>query len=271
MQMLHVRHVALKRSAISKSRLRRRRRDKRSSVFLRKQNHEKQSFFLLLVILSMRLFAPTRTIWVRDRSSHWWDGIASSFTPHDWLENFRMSQTTFTYLCSKLKSSIGKQDTAMRRAIPTDKCVALTLWFLATGGDYRTIGHLFGVSKSTICVVSKEVCHAIVELLLSKYINIPSGSALKECINGFCSDHGFPQSVGAIDGTHIPVVSPRECPADYYTRKGWHSMIMQGMVDNRGLFTDVYVGRLGRVHDACVFANSTIIIISERTIQNSLP
>ena len=124
--------------------------------------------------------------------------------------------------------------------------------------DYRTIGHLFSVSKSTICVVSKEVCHAIVELLLSKYINIPSGSALKECINGFCIDHGFPQCVGAIDGTHIPVVSPRECPADYYNRKGWHSMIMQGMVDNRGLFTDVYVGWPGRVHDARVFANSTI-------------
>ena len=54
----------------------------------------------------------------------------------------------------------------MRRAIPTDKRVALTLWFLATGGNHQTIGHLFGVSKSTICVVSKEVCHAIVELLL---------------------------------------------------------------------------------------------------------
>ena len=35
-------------------------------------------------------------------------------------------------------------------------------------------------------------------------------------------------------------------------------MIMQGMVDNRGLFTDVYVGWPGRVHYARVFANSTI-------------
>lgn len=35
-------------------------------------------------------------------------------------------------------------------------------------------------------------------------------------------------------------------------------MIMQGMVDNRGRFTDVYVGWPGRVHDARVFANSTV-------------
>ena len=52
------------------------------------------------------------------------------------------------YLCDELRLSI---ETEMRKAIPTDMCIAMTLWFIATGADYRTIGRLFGVSKSTVC------------------------------------------------------------------------------------------------------------------------
>ena len=65
-------------------------------------------------------------------------------------------------------------------------------------------------------------------------------------------------SKGAVDGTHIPIVSPKECPADYYNRKGWHSIILQSTVDHAGRFMDVYVGWTGRVHDARVFSNSTL-------------
>ena len=61
-----------------------------------------------------------------------------------------------------------------------------------------------------------------------------------------------------MDGTHIPIISPCDYPADYYNRKGWHSIIMQGVVDNKGLFTDIYIGWPGRVHDARVFANSSL-------------
>ena len=33
---------------------------------------------------------------------------------------------------------------------------------------------------------------------------------------------------------------------------------MQAMVDFRGLFMDVYIGWPGKVHDACVFVNSSL-------------
>ena len=184
--------------------------------------------------------------------------VKATFTSQDWLDNFRVSHATFQYLCTKLSPHIGKVDTIMRRAIAVEKRVALTLWFLATGADYRTIGHLFGVAKSTVCVVTKEVIYSIVTFLLPHYIKIPQGNAMKEVVHGFDRDYDFPQCAGAVDGTHIPIVSPQECPADYYNRKGWHSVIMQGMVNNRGLFIDIYVGWPGRVHDARVFANSSL-------------
>ena len=50
--------------------------------------------------------------------------------------------------------------------------------------------------------------------LLPQFITIPSGAALTEMIKGF-EQLGFPSCAGAVDGTHIQIVSPSECPADY--------------------------------------------------------
>lgn len=110
--------------------------------------------------------------------------------------------------------------------------VAIALWKLATNGEYRTIAHLFGVSRSSVCLIVKDVCQAIVSLLQPKYITVPTGDRLKAIVDGFESKWGFPQCVGAIDGSHIPIASPQEHPADYHNRKGWHSIILQGVVDH---------------------------------------
>ena len=62
----------------------------------------------------------------------------------------------------------------------------------------------------------------------------------------------------AIDGTHIPIMRPEESASDYYHHKGYYSIIVQSMVDFRGLFMDVYIGWLGKVHDARAFVNLSL-------------
>ena len=80
-----------------------------------------------------------------------------------------MSHATFLYVCNEIRASVEKDNTVMRNAIPVER-VALTLRFLSTGADYRTIAH---VSKSTVCLVTKQVCTAIVQIMLPKYIRFP--------------------------------------------------------------------------------------------------
>ena len=69
---------------------------------------------------------------------------------------------------------------------------------------------------------------------------------------------------GANDGTHIPIIAPQESTADYYNRNGYYSVVMQAVVDHRGLFTDVYIGWHGKVHDARLQANSNVYMKGQR-------
>ena len=169
-----------------------------------------------------------------------------------------MSRETFLYICDELECSIGKCDTRFRRAISVKKRVAVTLWVLATQSEYRSVGHLFGLARCTVCCIVNQTCRAIVKKLLQRYIRFPSGDKLKETVQGFLDRWAFPQCAGSIDGSHIPVRPPSLNHTDYYNRKGSYSVVLQAVVDHSYLFTDIYVGWPGSVHDARVLVNSTL-------------
>ena len=56
------------------------------------------------------------------RSDHWWNFVVlQTFTAQDWIENFRMSRETFTYVCERLSPTLRKEDTSMRRSISVEQ------------------------------------------------------------------------------------------------------------------------------------------------------
>lgn len=73
-------------------------------------------------------------------------------------------------------------------------------------------------------------------MLLPVHITIPDTTKLKEMATFFNNHWGVPQCVGTIDGSHMPIIAPEEYPRDYYNRKGWHSVVLQAVVDGKGLF-----------------------------------
>ena len=101
-------------------------------------------------------------------------------------------------------------------------------------------------------VLVRKVCEAIVDILLPRYIKVPSGDRLRDVVDDFDCKWGFPQCVGAIDGTHIPIMSPTENGLDYFNRKGHHSVVMQALVTCDYIFIDISVGWPGSVHDTHV-------------------
>jgi hypothetical protein len=64
--------------------------------------------------------------------------------------------------------------------------------------------------------------------------------------------------VGAVDGSHIPIVPPRLYTADYYNWKGFYSVLIQAVVSSNCLFWDFDIGWAGSMHDANLWARSDI-------------
>ena len=196
-------------------------------------------------------------VWCKPRSHEWWSGVTSGlYGDMWWRENLRTSHDTFEILCNELRPYLKRQTTRFREPVSVEARVAVTVWRFATNVEYRTIAALFGLGRSTACELVIDTCEVITHHLLPKYVCVPKNDRLREIVEGF-KQRGFPQAVGAIDGTHIPILRPMESASDYYNRKGFYSVLMQALVEFRGIFMDVNIGWPGKVHDARVFVNSS--------------
>lgn len=82
------------------------------------------------------------------------------------FENFcRMSAVDFEYLLNGIAAQISKTDTNMRKSIPAQERLAVTLRFLATGDSYQSLSFLFKISPQLISTIIPEVSSALIGLL----------------------------------------------------------------------------------------------------------
>ena len=69
--------------------------------------------------------------------------------------------------------SITKQTTRLRKPIPPEENLAVTLRFLATGESFESLMFSFRIHESTISKFIPEVCFAIYSGLKSTYLRLP--------------------------------------------------------------------------------------------------
>ncbi|CAB4003678.1 Hypothetical predicted protein [Paramuricea clavata] len=227
-----------------------------SSRIPRDKIHKRRLLFVEAILAYLHR-PRIRDLWMHPRSLIWFDMVDETFCDELWYANFRVRKQTFSLILEKVERDICRISTPMRIAVSARRRLALTLYFLASTAEYRTIGNLFGVSRSFTCQCVKEVCCAIIKQF-PKAITFPKGDELHQVLQGYEERWGFPMCAGAIDGTHIPILAPTDNHVEYVNRKGFHSVLMQAVTDCNYLFRDVVIGWPGRVHDARVFSNSTI-------------
>ena len=76
---------------------------------------------------------------------------------------------------------------------------------------------------------------------------------MKQIALEFESMHGISYILGAINGSHIPIIAPSIDPASYYCRKRFYSVLLQGVVDSQCKFWNYDFGRAGSIHDWVLF------------------
>ncbi|KAJ8448809.1 hypothetical protein Cgig2_011430 [Carnegiea gigantea] len=202
-----------------------------------------------------------RRLWVKDRSKAWWDECNSpEFPEEEFKKWFRMGKSTFELICDELNSVVAKEDTMLRAAIPVRQRVAVCIYRLATGEPLRLVSKRFGLGISTCHKLVLEVCAAIKTVLMPRYLQWPDEESLRRIQDEFESISGIPGVVGSMYTTHIPIIAPKISVAAYFNKrhternqKTSYSITVQGVVDPKGVFTDVCIGWPGSMPDDKVY------------------
>ena len=138
----------------------------------------------------------------------------------------RMSPDRFDHLLSLVKDRIEKRNTRLRKAIPPEARLAITLRFLASGETQQSLSYSFRVGRQTLSKIVSETCEAIYEALKDPYLRLPSSSEDWKSISERFEDiWNFPHVVGAVDGKHIRIECPKLSGTLYHNYKGFFSMV----------------------------------------------
>ncbi|KYO45074.1 hypothetical protein Y1Q_0007373 [Alligator mississippiensis] len=74
---------------------------------------------------------------------------------------------------------------------------------------------------------------------------------------------GFPQCTGALDRTHIPITCPPCSGHPYYSWWGFHSIMVQAVINHHSAFMNVSTCWEGSVYNICIFCNSALLALVE--------
>lgn len=101
----------------------------------------------------------------------------------------------------------------------------LTLWILANQESFRGVADRFGLSRGHAHTVFIKT---VKDLYNARKLYIKWPQSTRDTMRKFAELRArpFPNVVGCVDGTHIPISAPSGDDS-YYNRKGTHSMLVQ--------------------------------------------
>ena len=110
---------------------------------------------------------------------------------------------TFKYILGAISDDISKVTTKFKEPTSPECQLGLTVYCLAYGCSYSTVGDLFGVALSTACTIFSSVINVIVQSMYDGLVMLPQGDEeWRKELTSFIEDWEFP-CVEAWDGFHV--------------------------------------------------------------------
>ena len=234
-------------------------------------NHQKIYLFFESIYVTNNLdcIAVNRKLFLQHRSTVWFDDVLMNAEDDRWIDHFRLPRREIENISQMLSEDLAPSEAYIRQPVPLFKRVCIAIYKLASCAEYRVVAEQFGVSKQTVF----RCLNAFVISMTSKhqeFIKFPTTQEAKEIATRIANRHGYIQTFGAIDGSHICINPPADGLADYQNRKMYPSIVLQGLVDDKFMFRDVSCKCPGSMHDSNVFANSSLStrILSEEMLKD---
>ncbi|VDI29776.1 Hypothetical predicted protein [Mytilus galloprovincialis] len=177
-------------------------------------------------------------------------------TDRELIERYRFPRQGILSLTDLVTQDI-QRPTARCHAIPPFLQVMVTLRFLAKGDFLSETADIHGISKASASRCVEEVTSSICKRLQN--IKLPRGNAEIDAVKeGFYKIARFPNVVGAVDGTLIPIQRPHEDEPAYICRKGFPAINVQAIANSDLRFSNIVVRWPGSTHDSFMLTNSSV-------------
>jgi hypothetical protein len=215
---------------------------------------------LISSIILHRLNYPSRIINIHHpKSDHWYSNILFSYDNIRFCRTLRMKKSTFWMIVNKIQNHDVFKDIPQRKQSPIEKQLAVVLYKLGGKATNWDICSKFGIAEGTVSLFTSRIITAL-KSLKNEVIIWPRGDYRQKVHKGFESMHGFPNVIGALDGSHLNLFEAPSKPNKdvYFTRKRRYAIHLQATVDHQGIFINYDLGYPASVHDAKVFRNSSL-------------
>ncbi|KAB0804394.1 hypothetical protein PPYR_01364 [Photinus pyralis] len=186
------------------------------------------------------------------RNENYVEVTVPQYTVSEFKNHFRMSRMAVEQLIGLVSNHLPD-----KHSVPIEKQVLFSIWLLAKQESFLAVGDRFNLSSGSGHYIFMNFISAVGHLT-HQFIEWPNARTCNEIASRIETKYGIPGVVGAIDGTHIQIKQPTHNPVDFFNRKDVHSVVLQGICNDKLIFTDVYIGMPGRLHDARIFRNSPI-------------
>uniref|UniRef100_A0A803K3S6 Putative nuclease HARBI1 n=1 Tax=Xenopus tropicalis TaxID=8364 RepID=A0A803K3S6_XENTR len=198
-----------------------------------------------------------------------WRGVPSlnELSDDEVVQMYRLSRTAILQVFHLVRQDLDPV-TARSQALPGISKLLAVLHFLGSGSFQQVSARLVGMSQPTFSRILRQVLRALLPHS-QRLISFPSTEA--ECTRvkqDFYLIGHFPNCLGAIDCTHVPLTPPRAHQERYLNRKRSHSINVQVVCDSHLRIISVRSGFPGSVHDAHILRQSALY---ERFTQGEMP
>lgn len=161
-----------------------------------------------------------KTTWVYPRTQFCFEQlILDRYQDHLWREHSRVSKETFEHISALVGPQLVCQNTILREGITVEKRMPVALWrfsywqFLPNRGINiwnRSLDSHEYEGRNLLWLIRRA----------NNFIKFPETEAeSRQTIQEFENISRFPQVVGALDGSHIPIKAPKDDANEYVNQK----------------------------------------------------
>jgi DDE superfamily endonuclease len=171
----------------------------------------------------------------------------------EFLFHFRMSRDCFWQLVAELKDlPIFRNDGDGCVPRPAEQQLLVLLKYFGSDGNAASsfnVGAFFGISRGSVESCRLCALRALLTLEDRTYY-WPNSEERKQLSNRIRDTYLFPNCVGFIDGTLLPLATrPLLHGENYLSRKRFYAIVMLVVCDDNGRILYYHVGWPGSVHD----------------------